>query len=73
MDDFSDEFCNGRVPDTTVYLGRLKRAPYWAKKDLHELLITTKIMYLLYHPDLEKKSNESISELEARFKKLCNI
>ena len=70
VDAFSEEFCQGKAPDTTTYLNRLKRVPVRVKKDLHELLITTKIMYLVYHPELEKKSKESISELETRFKKL---
>ena len=70
VDAFSEEFCQGKAPDTTAYLNRLKRVPPRVKKDLHELLITTKIMYLVYHPELEKKSKESISELETRFKKL---
>jgi len=72
VDEFSEEFCHGRAPDTITYLNRLKNVPYRVKKDLHELLITTKIMYLAYHPDLEKKSKESISELDAKFRKLCS-
>jgi len=71
VSEFSEEFCHGRAPDTTAYLNRLKKVPPRVKKDLHELLLSTKIMYLVYHPDLEKKSKESISELETRFKKLC--
>jgi hypothetical protein len=70
LDEFSEEFCQGKAPDTVTYLNRLKDAPYRVKKELHELLLSTKLTYLLYHPDLEKKSKESISEIEAKLREL---
>jgi len=70
VDAFSEKFCQGKAPDSSSYLNRLKKSPYKVKKDLHELLLSTKLTYLLYHPDLEKKSKESVSEIEAKLKKL---
>lgn len=69
MSEFSEELCHGKVPEISSYLNRLK-APHRVKKDLHELLLFTKLTYLLYHPDLEKKSKESISQIEAKLRKL---
>ena len=71
VSEFSEELCHGKVPEIRSYLNRL-RAPHQVKKDLHELLLFTKLAFLAYHPELEKKSKESISQIETKLRGLLS-
>lgn len=66
---FSEDFCNGKIPKVYQYLDYFHGSPK-DKRELFELLISTKLAYLATHPEWAlKEQDESISKLLALLKR----